>query len=364
MTKRRLIVVGPLPPPLHGVTVSTSLVLANPRLHERFDVRHLDTSDHRSGRNTGRWDLENIALGVQALIRLIGMLSGRVGAVYIPISQNAGAFLRDSLLLWAAHLRGWRVAIHLRGSDFQDFYERSPRLYRAWIRSTLRRVESAAVMGESLRWVFDGLVAPERIVVVPNGTPPLQCGDVDSDPDHVLFLGNLRRRKGVTEAVEAALLVRERRPATRFTFAGSWESDELERTLRRQVSSHDGSIVFRGSVEGPEKDALLASASVLLFPPVEPEGHPRVVLEAMAAGVPVVTTNRGAIAETVGHGACGFVLDDARPTDLAESLLLLLEDAGLRRSFGLAARRTWLERFTQGHADDALAQWLSGVARG
>jgi glycosyltransferase involved in cell wall biosynthesis len=226
----------------------------------------------------------------------------------------------------------------------------------------LRRVESAAVMGESLRWVFDGLVPPERIVVVPNGTPPLQCEHVDPDPDHVVFLGNLRRRKGVAEAVEAALLVRKRRPATRFTFAGSWESDELEQTLRGRVSSQDGTIVFRSSVEGREKDALLASASVLLFPPVEPEGHPRVVLEAMAAGVPVVTTNRGAISETVENGVCGFVLDDALPAELAESLLVLLEDDSLRRSFGLTARRTWQERFTQGHADEALAQWLSRVA--
>src|SRR5205814_97211 len=59
----RLIVVGPLPPPLHGVTISTSLVLANPILHERFAVQHLDTSDHRSGRNIGRWDITNVVDG-------------------------------------------------------------------------------------------------------------------------------------------------------------------------------------------------------------------------------------------------------------------------------------------------------------
>ena len=53
---RLIVIVGPLPPPIHGVTVSTSLVLRNELLRERFDVEHLDTSDHRTGRNVGTWD--------------------------------------------------------------------------------------------------------------------------------------------------------------------------------------------------------------------------------------------------------------------------------------------------------------------
>ena len=92
-------------------------------------------------------------------------------------------------------------------------------------------------MGESLRWVFRGLVAEERIAVVPNGTPEPAHVDVARDPHHVLFLSNLRRRKGVVEAVEAALLVLERFPSARFTFAGSWESDELEAELRTRRAS-------------------------------------------------------------------------------------------------------------------------------
>ena len=62
----RLVVLGPLPPPSHGVSVSTSLVLANERLRERFDVEHLDTTDRRSGANIGTWDVQNVILGVRA----------------------------------------------------------------------------------------------------------------------------------------------------------------------------------------------------------------------------------------------------------------------------------------------------------
>ena len=116
--------------------------------------------------------------------------------------------------------------------------------------------------------------------------------------------------------------------------------------------------MFRPPVQGAEKDTLLASASVLLFPPVEPEGHPRVVLEALAAGVPVVTTDRGAIRETVVDGESGYVLDDPVPGALADRIDTLLSDHELRSRLARGARRRHLELFTQEAADRALAAWL------
>ncbi len=361
MKRRRLIVVGPLPPPLHGVAVSTSLVLGSSRLRECFDVEHVDTSDHRPRDNVGRWDLENIRLGLRALARLCRRLAGDRGVVYVPLSQNAAAFLRDSLFIWSAHLGGWKVAAHLRGSDFQAFHRQSSRPLRMWMRSTLRRIDSVAVMGSTLRWVFDGLVPAERIVVVPNGTPEPGPTTASVDPDHVLFLSNLRRRKGVVEAVEAALLVRSKRPSTRFTFVGDWEDVELEKRLRARTASQNGAIVFRPSVQGREKDELLASAAVFLFPPVEPEGHPRVVLEALAAGLPVVTTDRGAIRETVVDGESGFVLDEPLPALLADRIITLLEDEGLRHRFSTGASRRYRDSFTQDQSDRTFADWLLGL---
>ena len=99
MSRPRLIVVGPLPPPTHGVTISTSLVLANPFLRERFVLVHLDTSDRRTHENIGHWEFTNIRLGLTNLVQLAGLLRGERGIVYLPISQNVAAFLRDSLFV-------------------------------------------------------------------------------------------------------------------------------------------------------------------------------------------------------------------------------------------------------------------------
>ena len=111
-----------------------------------------------------------------------------------------------------------------------------------------------------------------------------------------------------------------------------------------------------------EKDQLLGSAAVLLFPPVEPEGHPRVVLEALAAGLPVVTTDQGAIRETVVDGVSGFVLDEPVPDLLAACVLQLLDDPLLLEQQSRAARLRYLSAFTQEHADRQFTDWLVTVA--
>jgi glycosyltransferase involved in cell wall biosynthesis len=361
MSDRRLIVIGPLPPPYHGVTISTSLVLANKLLHDRFSVEHVDTSDHRPNSNVGTWDLENIRIALAGIGGLARRLRGPPGVVYLPLSQNVPGFVRDALFIHAASARGWKVAAHLRGSDFRSFYRSSPWFFRRWIRNALLQVDSVAVMGASLRWVFEGLVPAERIEVVANGTPDPGLDGTVRDGETILFLSNLRRRKGVVEALEAALIVHERHAGARFLFVGEWESRELETTLRARAAAAPR-IEFLEARSGAAKDRLLASSSILLFPPIEPEGHPRVVLEGLAAGIPLVTTDRGAIAETVVDSESGFVLRDPVPEELAERMLELLASTELRQEMGEAARNRYLAAFTQEKADRRLADWLWKLA--
>jgi glycosyltransferase involved in cell wall biosynthesis len=359
----RLIVIGPLPPPHHGVTVSTSLVVGSEELRRRFEVEHFDTSDHRTIENVGRWDARNIGAALIAVGRFAGKLSGKPGVVYLPISQGLPGLTRDALFIRIAAARGWKVTAHLRGSELGDVYRRQRAPIRGWLRGAFDRLDSLAVLGESLRSAVADVVPASKVAVVPNGTPDPHLDGRPREADMGLFLGNLRTRKGVSEALEAALIVVGQRPGSRFVFAGDCPDKSLGRELRLKSQQADGRIEVRTTaVSGAEKLDLLSSSAFLLFPPVEPEGHPRVVLEAMAAGLPVVATDRGAIAETVVDGECGYVLPDPVPVELAERMMRLLDDPDLRSSMSRASRDRYLARFTEDAADRALADWLARVA--
>jgi glycosyltransferase involved in cell wall biosynthesis len=362
-SKRRLIIIGPLPPPTHGVAISTGLALANTSLRDRFDVEHIDTTDPRPLANIGAWDVMNVFLGLRGLARLIRRLRGRKGVVYLTLSENLGGFLRDSLFIHAAALANWNIAVHIRNSTFRDFYGARGVLARWWIRRTLRRISGLAVLGNRLRPLFDGFVAPERISVVPNGTPDVARNSFERDQNFVLYLSNFLEEKGIVEAVEAALIVVERNPDARVLFVGEWIDGALEQELRARAESAGDRIKFRPPAFGEEKERLLQSCSVLLFPPKWGEGHPRIVLEAICRATPLVTTNRATIPETVTDGESAFIVDYPEPRELADRVLQLLEDDTLREAMGRAARARYEANYSQPIADQRLAAWLTGVDR-
>jgi glycosyltransferase involved in cell wall biosynthesis len=210
---------------------------------------------------------------------------------------------------------------------------------------------------------LDGVVPAERIAVVGNGTPDPGPGAGRGRQRAGVYLSNFRARKGVVQAMEAALIVLREDPTARFVFVGDCRDAALARKLARLAGEAGGRIELRESISDEEKRDLLATSTFLLFPPVGPEGQPRVVLEAMAAGLPVISTDRGAIAETVGDGVAGYVIPDPIPSELADRMLRLLGDESLRAAMGEAARSRYLERFTQQAADRALADWLAGLAQ-
>ena len=147
-----------------------------------------------------------------------------------------------------------------------------------------------------------------------------------------------------------------------FVFAGGWESDEFESEVRALAEPLGTRIRFVGPVVGDAKSTLMASARVLLFPIAWGEGHPRIVLESMAAGLPVVTTDRATIKETLVDGESGFVLDDPDPIAIARCAARVLRDDTLRKAISEGARERYEALFTQELADRALAAWLTSLA--
>jgi glycosyltransferase involved in cell wall biosynthesis len=366
--KPSILVIGPIPPPFHGVTVSTRLILESPAFQE-FRLLHLDTSDRRSIANIGKFEIGNIFLGLRHAWKYLAMLlHDRPDLVYVPISQGTGGFLRDLTFLLPARWLGVRVVVHLRGSEFRVFYQETSGLMRLLIRTSLASVRRAIVLGESLRGVFAGLVPEERIAVVPNGSEDFLAGAPSPERPAGefltgLYLSNLRRRKGVLVALDAAISAMQSDPNLYFIFAGEYRFEELRTRIEARL--RDSGLVERlllpGVVTGTAKQRLLLESDFLLFPPIEPEGHPRVILEAMAAGLPVITTAQGAIPETVLDGVTGFIVPPGDAGAILEKIQLLTRNPEIRLRMGRAARQRFLELYTAEKSNARLAQVFKDV---
>lgn len=354
LINNKILIIGPTPPPYHGVSIATEMIL-NSNLQKRFKIIHLDTADRRGLSNMGKIDFANVYLALFHFLKFLWLsIKERPEVVYVPISQATLSYLRDCLFLVPARLFRRKIIIHLHGGYFREFYEQSNRVKKLLIRWTLKDVRRVIILGQSLKYIFEGLVPSERIAVIPNGIEANVYFNYNSRLEEeskilVLFLSTLARPKGFIDVIRCIPEVLKSRNDVKFVFAGElytkWgEKDEAIEFIK-QNKLHSV-VKFPGVVTGDEKIKLLLSAAIFVFPSHN-EGQPFVILEAMAAGLPIITTDVGAIKEMVADGLNGFMVDKQNPKQIAEKTIFLLENEKLRKEMGQRSRRRFLKYYTK-----------------
>jgi glycosyltransferase involved in cell wall biosynthesis len=227
-----------------------------------------------------------------------------------------------------------------------------------WIHKALRDSRVVFTVSEFSKSRIVELLGgdPEKIVVVGNGVSPEflaieRRAPADGIP-YALVLGGLRAKKGGAEGLAVAKELQARRAALKIITAGV--NDPELANQAREIRA----LEVRDAVSEPELHNLLAGASSLLFlSPYEGFGLP--VLEAMAAGVPVVAANRASLPEAVGDAGILVEPDDAG--GIADILIELSRDPDRTKSLVAAGRRRAAE-FTWERSADIVAEALGNHA--
>jgi glycosyltransferase involved in cell wall biosynthesis len=229
-------------------------------------------------------------------------------------------------------------------STFHDLFvmteEYSTPSFRARFSQQARRAaensDAIIAVSEFTAKQINGLlnVPRERIRVVPHGVEiPLTC-EAGAREKIILFVGALQTRKNVIRLVEAF----EAMPAGwRLVLAGASGGYGAERILERINSSRRrNQIEVTGYLSRRDLERLYSSASIFVFPSLG-EGFGIPVLEAMANGIPVVTSSRSALAEVAGEAA--WLVDPFQVGEIEHALKSLIESSDMRSHFARLGRQ-------------------------
>jgi glycosyltransferase involved in cell wall biosynthesis len=174
-------------------------------------------------------------------------------------------------------------------------------------------------------------------------------GDAGRLPEHVLGVGRLVEKKGFDTLIDAMAELRTRRPRAHATIVGTGECAEAlrARAAERRVETH---VTMAGAQPQAHVLDLMRSHTVLAVPCVvgrdgNRDGLPTVTIEAMALGLPVVSTPVTGIPEIVRHGDTGLLVPEHSPVALAATLDRLMRDSELRDSLRRRARALVAEEF-------------------
>ncbi len=271
---------------------------------------------------------------------------GRVSVLHVNVAER-GSVVRKGVLVAVARLCGVPVLLHLHAAQIVAFYDALPAPGRALVRTMFRSAALCVVLGEPWRaWVASLGVPDTRIRILRNGVP-LPCLvrrlPASGDPFRVLFLGNLFERKGIADLLDALARPVLAECDWSLVVAGGGEVARYQtQAMRLGIGER---VRFLGWVDQDRAASCLAEADALALPSYD-EGLPLVILEALALGVPVVTTPVGAIAEVLTDGANALLVQPGDTTALAAAMARLVAEPGLCERLSREGRALYVREFT------------------
>jgi glycosyltransferase involved in cell wall biosynthesis len=245
---------------------------------------------------------------------------------------------------------------------------------RRWFARRLKRdaTKIVAVSHAVAEWLNDEGLG-DRVTVVHNGceVPRDRLSSSESReslglPIEGVFVGffaQLVSHKGTIDLVQAGLMAMAQIPSLFVVIAGAGPPDEIER-LRAEIAKSPFSHQF--FVLPPQREVwnLLAAVDMAAVPSLWPDPLPRTVMEAMAAGRPVMAYRSGGVPEMIAEGETGFMVAPGDREGLAERMVRLARDPELRRRLGTAAAAKAQAEFSVAAYVDAMEKVLKEAAGG
>lgn len=172
-----------------------------------------------------------------------------------------------------------------------------------------------------------------------------------------LFVGRLIKDKGVREYLEACRIVKRECPDARCMLVGPFDSNPSALSSEElDEFTKDGTVAYYG--EQQDVRPYLQKTSVYVLPSYH-EGTPKSVLEAMAAGRAIVTTDAPGCRETVTNGVNGFLVEPKNANAVAEAMLRLARDPALCRTFGQNSRKIAVEKYDVDKVNASIMEIMS-----
>ncbi len=298
--------------------------------------------------------------GVRALFRLLPYMmalwraASRADIFHVMANSGWSWHLYAAPAVWIAWLRRKPAIVNYRGGEAESFFSNS----WMWVRPTIRRARAVVVPSTFLKDVFESRGV--AVAVVPNIVDLERfshCESVEKRTrhshgwPHVVITRNLEDIYDIPTAMRAFDRVRHAYPNARLSIAGDGPERANLEVLAIELAAAS-SIAFIGSLDNAEIADLYCSADLMLNPSLI-DNMPISILEALACGVPVVSTNVGGVPHLVSHGETALLVPPGEPARMAEAALSLLED---REFFDLLVERglAHVKRFGWDHVRDRL----------
>lgn len=343
--RERVLVVGPCPPPAHGTSIPFQLLVDFLAVHSDADLRVVNTeSGDKSGLTLLSWGI------IRSFLSVFFRFCARVVPCRRVVVYGSQRFIATSgciLTFTAATILRKQTSVYIQGGSFDQYLRSLNPIARFFVRFCLGRARSICVQ---TRLVRDALAHElGNAVLVPNWVgnttgevQSAKCGEMEMNEVRFVFVGDVKREKGIVELVEAfCIAARILQLAGRSISLDVYGSatDSVLREVLPLVRSCGVPFSYHGVIGHNQLLNRLGTYDVLALPSKWPsEGYPAVVLEAMSRGLPAIVSRFRALPEIVTDGVNGLLCEPSDTESLAECIISIATEDALRRRMGARAQ--------------------------
>ena len=349
--RRKILMVGPFPPTVGGITTCMEQIMDS-KLKGQYEFIPFTTTRPTVG--VGRdvtdysilfkMDTRQLVDAAKAtfyhiLSYPLVLLTKKPTVVHIHTTEYLN-FWESTIYVVVSKLFLKKSIVHIHAPHFEEFYNKSGSVAKTLIRSLLYMADGIIVLSPKTKLFFRRIVYNCRISVISNTTEipsnltrQLASNRNAPNPVKVLFIGGEEaKRKGFYDILKAIPAVAGKCNLNiLFIFAGKFDMEKQKAIHETETRHH--CVKYLGFLEKDEMLRVRLASDIYILPSYA-EGLPIAMLEAMASGLPVISTRVGSIPELIEDGVNGFLIKPGDSEALAEKIVNLANDKTLRRKMG------------------------------
>jgi len=348
---KKILFILHFPPPVHGSSIVGQSIKESKIINETFDCRYINLLVSRTMFETGKLSITKIIRFFSVWFELLqNLIWNKPDICYLALSTSSKSFYKDAILVFWLRIFGVKVVYHLHNKGVSKYEGQSidRLLYRFVFKNS-----KLILLSDKLYKDIKTFVKTSDVYICHNGIEDLAIAPKielkgSNEPAKILFLSNLIETKGVTVLLEACKILNQKGLNFTCDFLGA-EGDLSAAKFEEKVNQLgiEDRVRYLGKRYGKEKLEAFSNADIFAFPTYyNNECFPLVLLEAMSANLPVVSTFEGGIPDIVDIGKTGYLVPQKDAETLAEKLEILIKSPELCRQFGNAGRKKYEKEFT------------------
>lgn len=264
--------------------------------------------------------------------------------IHYNFPLSSGAIIRDFFFMRVARRQKRKMIVHIHGGMYMNSSHIPFVLFRL-LKHIFQWDVPFVVLGEHEKEVLSSRFAPKTVYVLPN------CAELSDNIARtgklsyltIGYLGRITEAKGMSELLEACIILQSRGIPYRLKMAGTQDKNEsFIETFEKRL----GNIFeYVGIVSGKEKKYFLDSLDVFVLPSYY-EGLPLSLLESMSSAVVPIVTPVGSMPEVVKDDVNGIIIKEPVVDSIVNAIIRLYEQDKLREELAKAAKDTIVEQFS------------------